>query len=112
MLQYPTRVRYVGDDGVHCGVAILSSDILRSSTHLDEILEQNLHPRIDRRTKRLRQLLDQLTTVCGHGGAERVCDFQDAIKQRFDPTHKGSMKLCWRVAFCDAAQLQNTLVSC
>jgi len=79
VLQYAAVVRHALENGVYCNGSVLRCNVLRSTTHLDEGLQENLNPGVDRRAECLCKLLNQQAAVGGHGCSKRVGDLEDTV---------------------------------
>lgn len=111
MLQYATVVRYVLEYSVYRGSSVLRCDVFRSTTHLDEGLQENFNPGVNGGTECFRELLNQQAAVGGHGRSERVGNLEYTVQERLDACNEGRMELMRCVALENTSQLGAVLIS-
>jgi len=111
MLHGTDVIRHVLVDGVDRHVAILSSNVLGSCTHLDKGLQVDLDHWIQSWTQSPGQLLYQVTSVAGRGRSQRCSDLDDTCLHVFHGGHEESVIVRGSVSLQQPPHLGDTLVA-
>jgi hypothetical protein len=104
-------VRHVLVDGVDRLVAVLSSNVLGSRTHLDKGLQVDLDHWIKSWTQSPGKLLDQVASVAGGRCSQRCSDLDDAGLHLLHRRHEESVIIGRGVSLQQSPHLGDTLVT-
>lgn len=111
MLHSTDIVRNVLIDGINRLVAILSSNVFGSCTHLHKRLQVNLDHWIKRWTQSSCQLLDQVTCVGRSRGSQGIGDLDDTGLHVLYRVHEESVVVGRSVSLQEPPHLGNALVT-